>query len=527
MSQRVSIAMIVRDEAEMEAGFIEAARGLWDELVVVDTGSVDGTLALFGAAGATVSQEPWTGSFAAARNASLDRVTGEWVLVLDADERVSPEFIREFRAAIEDPTLGALTVRMSNPLPHGHRRESQLLRAFRRDAGIRYEHAIHEDASHSVHAMLSRTGRRLGHLGAPVEHLGYVRSRAAAKDKKQRDLTLLGACIEQDPRDFYSHLKVLEQARFWRDARLWREASTAALAALNQAGKNALAGRPWGGELIALIGEGLFGSDSQEGLSLLDAWAPQLLPSAALLHRRARVHEALGNLDLAQSDFERCLALSGSPGDLQLTTVRPLLGLSRLAIVRGELRGAQAHALRALGLNGLDPEALTAVAALTLHLDARAGLDAWVARHREQEPHCPERDVAVGEALFSAREYRQAVAALRRAAGEPPGGPVAVRLAQALLAEGSFEASEALAQRLMKTNPEAGLGVLLFDLAAGRDSNLDLDIEAETAQEQMREWVEALLATGDQAWIRRFAANASAVEELFPWLADHLRRRVG
>ena len=54
----VTIAMIVKNEAEMAPGFLESVRGLWDELLVVDTGSTDGTVELFEAAGAKVLRHP-------------------------------------------------------------------------------------------------------------------------------------------------------------------------------------------------------------------------------------------------------------------------------------------------------------------------------------------------------------------------------------------------------------------------------------------------------------------------------------
>ena len=482
MNPTVAIAMIVKDEAAMAPAFLEAVRGLWDELVVVDTGSTDGTPALFRAAGANVVEVAWPDSFAEARNVSLARVTADWVLVLDADERVSPDFHREFSAQVRDPSLGALLVRMSNPLPYGHRREAWLLRAFRRDAALHFEHAIHEDVSRSVDAMLTRRGLRTGRVHAPIEHLGYIRSRAAAKDKKQRDATLLAACLADDPHDYYSHLKLLELARYWHDGTLWRRAAIEALGVLQAAAPGALARAPWGGELLALAVEGVFHPATPAGLELLDAWERRLVPAPAYFHHRARCHEALGHAPLARADFERCLALAGSPGDIQLTTVRPRLGLSRLAIAEGHLHAARDHAVLALGDHPRDPEALTAVAALTRHLEGGAGLEAWAGSHAAQVPHCPERDWAVGEAHYAAKDFAAAAVALRRAAGVPPAGAVAVRLAQALLAQGQFEAAEQLAHQLSPAEPEAGLGVLVFDLAIGRDSNLDLELTPDAAE---------------------------------------------
>ncbi len=77
----------------MLPGFLAACAGLWDELCAVDTGSRDATVDLLEAAGARVVRRPWDDDFAAARNASLDLATGDWILFLDADERPTPQAV--------------------------------------------------------------------------------------------------------------------------------------------------------------------------------------------------------------------------------------------------------------------------------------------------------------------------------------------------------------------------------------------------------------------------------------------------
>ena len=85
---RLSLAMIVRNEAGRLGACLESARGVADEMVVLDTGSTDGTREVAAAHGARVETFPWIDDFAAARNASLGLCTGDWTLVLDADERL-------------------------------------------------------------------------------------------------------------------------------------------------------------------------------------------------------------------------------------------------------------------------------------------------------------------------------------------------------------------------------------------------------------------------------------------------------
>ena len=81
----LSLSMIVRNEAERLERCLASVAGFVDEMVVLDTGSSDATIAIAAGCGAVVHQLPWPGDFAPARNAALQHVRGDWVLVLDAD----------------------------------------------------------------------------------------------------------------------------------------------------------------------------------------------------------------------------------------------------------------------------------------------------------------------------------------------------------------------------------------------------------------------------------------------------------
>ena len=85
-SVRVSLCVIARDEAAGLGRCLVSAAGAVDEIVVVDTGSQDDTVAVARAHGANVIEAPWTDDFSAARNIALDHANGTWILTLDTDE---------------------------------------------------------------------------------------------------------------------------------------------------------------------------------------------------------------------------------------------------------------------------------------------------------------------------------------------------------------------------------------------------------------------------------------------------------
>ena len=90
MAGRLSVAMIVRDAAGHLGECLAGIGGWAEEVCVVDTGSADGTLDVAREAGCVVGEFAWRDDFAAARNASLELCSGDWIFVLDADERLAP-----------------------------------------------------------------------------------------------------------------------------------------------------------------------------------------------------------------------------------------------------------------------------------------------------------------------------------------------------------------------------------------------------------------------------------------------------
>jgi tetratricopeptide (TPR) repeat protein len=97
---RLSVALIVRNAAESISETLASVQGLADEIMVLDTGSTDETVSLAAQFGAQTFQQPWPEDFSAARNALWSKLTGDWILWLDAGERFSAQAAGELRAFI-------------------------------------------------------------------------------------------------------------------------------------------------------------------------------------------------------------------------------------------------------------------------------------------------------------------------------------------------------------------------------------------------------------------------------------------
>ncbi len=356
--------MIVRDEADFLPQFLAKVDGAWDQLVALDTGSTDATRAILTAAGAEVHDFAWANDFSDARNACLTRATGDFILVLDADEMPQEGFVEELRACIATANVGAASIRIQSPMNHGHLHQSDILRLFRRDFEPRYNYRVHEEVATSVELSLMATGTDYVHLLTPVVHLGYDRDLCLVRNKKTRDTTLLWACVQEDATDLYSWYKLLEQGRFYKDEVLTQEAAQGALAAVDKI-TDTTAIKHFLPDMVVLLAEAIAQNQPQRAQSLLFYWADKLPNSPALIHARGQTRETSGDMDLAAQDFQACLNLDGQASNQQLTSVRPRLGLARIALARANLRDAECHIDASLALAPQDPEALLAKEFLT------------------------------------------------------------------------------------------------------------------------------------------------------------------
>ena len=146
----LSIAVIARDEAKNLRRLLPAIAPLGAEIVLVDSGSTDGTIEVAAAFGARVLRQSWLG-FGPQKNFAIEQCTGEWVLSLDADEVPSPELLARLPKALAEarPELAGYYVARKNhflgrPIRHGGYYPDRKLRLFRRGRARFEARAVHE-----------------------------------------------------------------------------------------------------------------------------------------------------------------------------------------------------------------------------------------------------------------------------------------------------------------------------------------------------------------------------------------------
>jgi glycosyltransferase involved in cell wall biosynthesis len=197
----ISLCMIVKNEEKTLAKCLFSVKGLVDEIIVVDTGSSDHTKEIAYIFGASVYDFAWNDNFSDARNVSLSKANGAWILILDADERISQSdraAIRKMTAegikgqlvaysfttrnyVVDAGVQGWIENRFDYPEEKGTGwYPSTKVRLFPNLPSIRFENIVHETVEKSlVHQKI-----KILPIDAPIHHFGDL-NRTLRKKKKE------------------------------------------------------------------------------------------------------------------------------------------------------------------------------------------------------------------------------------------------------------------------------------------------------------------------------------------------------
>ena len=210
-----SVCMIVRNESNHLPKALASVKGIAAEIVVVDTGSTDDTVAIATAMGAKVLHFDWIDDFAAARNAAIEAATQPWILSLDADQRLAVGSASVLKTALQrtDCMAQVVTIELFGPAttnldPTVGKSDVELafksLRLFRNHPQIRFSGRVHEDVSKSL---LSMGQSHWPDSGVVLADHGYVQ--AEERDhKRQRNLLLLRLVHQEQPNEIFPAYKL-------------------------------------------------------------------------------------------------------------------------------------------------------------------------------------------------------------------------------------------------------------------------------------------------------------------------------
>jgi tetratricopeptide (TPR) repeat protein len=201
---KISLCMIVKDEAALLPRCLDSVQGVVDEIVVVDTGSTDCTVDIAQQFGAAVYHHLWQDDFAVARNESLFYAKGDWILVLDADETLVADCVPALRQAIASPHCLAVTL-LREEIGAQQNPYTLLARLFRRHPQLQFQRPYHETIDDSVTTLLSLEPQWQIHAlpTVAIAHAGYKPEAIAQHQKADRAERIMGGYLNAHPQDAY------------------------------------------------------------------------------------------------------------------------------------------------------------------------------------------------------------------------------------------------------------------------------------------------------------------------------------
>lgn len=199
-SPSVSLTMIVKNEESNLAPCLASVRDLVDEIIVVDTGSTDATIAIARSMGAKVHSFPWIDDFSAARNEALRHARGRWIFWMDADDRLDEANRHKLGALLRQlPDETAGYVMKCACLPDPKTQTTTVvdhIRLFRNHPELRWKYRVHEQILGALRGLQAN----IHWSDVVIQHVGYQDS-ALRQRKLQRDLRLLTLEQREHPND--------------------------------------------------------------------------------------------------------------------------------------------------------------------------------------------------------------------------------------------------------------------------------------------------------------------------------------
>jgi len=187
---KISACMIVKNEEAFLPKCLESIKGFVDEIIIVDTGSTDKTLEIAERHGVKIYHHPWENNFSKHRNQSISYASGDWILVIDADEEIV-HWDDGLEAVLKNKDVDSVYVKVNNIYGGGAGEACHnSIRLFRNTKSVRYEG--------SVHNQLMGTNTSLA-SSIVIYHKGYCLDAEKEEQKYLRTTTLLKNEIEKDP----------------------------------------------------------------------------------------------------------------------------------------------------------------------------------------------------------------------------------------------------------------------------------------------------------------------------------------
>ncbi|MFD3157159.1 glycosyltransferase [Haloimpatiens sp. FM7330] len=207
MANEISLCMIVKNEEENLPRCLESVKDLVDEIIIVDTGSIDKTVEIAKSYGAKVYYFKWCNDFSAARNESLKYATKDWILIMDGDDEFCSEDKNKFRNLVNNLDDNILYYFETLSYTGYHQKGFNISvnlnpRLFKNNYGYYYEGEIHNQIRNSKFPIKGRVEE------VRIYHYGYLQYNMIKKDKTNRNIKILKNLIKKEPENKFHYFNL-------------------------------------------------------------------------------------------------------------------------------------------------------------------------------------------------------------------------------------------------------------------------------------------------------------------------------
>lgn len=213
---KLSVCLIIKNEEKNLPDCLESIKNIADEIIVCDTGSDDNSIAIAEKFGSKIVHFKWNGSFADARNYSIAAASSNWILWIDADERLPQASVLEIKKIISNKGSVATAFRVSI---HNFKKQGEYFylstahRLFPNHFNISFSGMIHEQISPSVSQL---NGKEIM-TTIIIEHFGYDLSPVQMQKKYKRNLEILLNNLAKGPESSYLIYNIAKQYALLED----------------------------------------------------------------------------------------------------------------------------------------------------------------------------------------------------------------------------------------------------------------------------------------------------------------------
>lgn len=198
----LSLSMIVKNEEKYLRACLESVKDVVDEIVIVDTGSIDNTLKIAEEYNSRIFSFTWVDDFSAARNFALSKTSGNWILYLDADERLNEKSKTELKSLISaDGKSGVQCIVNSIDEQKEQPQIMKYIRLFNKSDSIAFEGRVHEQIEQS----LIKNEYKIIDSEIEIIHIGYNATPGELNAKGRRNLDLLKKEYDKNSSSYYAY----------------------------------------------------------------------------------------------------------------------------------------------------------------------------------------------------------------------------------------------------------------------------------------------------------------------------------